>query len=89
MTTAAPPLPHRKVVRSSGARLVGGVASGIAEHLGLSPFVVRLAFVALSIAGGVGFAMYAAFWLLLPQSAARPDGAARREVFRPTSLSRR
>ncbi len=70
MTTAAPPLPHRKVVRSSGARLVGGVASGIAEHLGLSPFVVRLAFVALSIAGGVGFAMYAAFWLLLPQSAA-------------------
>ena len=49
---------------------MGGVASGIAEHLGLSPFVVRLAFVALSIAGGVGFAMYAAFWLLLPQSAA-------------------
>ncbi len=70
MTTAAPPLPHRKVVRSSGSRLVGGVATGIAEHLGLSPFIVRLAFVALSIAGGVGVAMYAAFWLLLPQSSA-------------------
>jgi len=70
VTTAAPSLPHRKVVRSGSARLVGGVASGIAEHLGLSPFVVRLAFVALSIAGGVGVAMYAAFWLLLPQSSA-------------------
>lgn len=44
------------------------MAAGIARHLGLSGVVVRLAFVALVLADGVGIAMYAAFWLLLPQS---------------------
>jgi len=58
------------VVRASEGRLVGGVATGIASHLGLSPVVLRLAFAALALAGGAGIAMYGAFWLLLPQSAA-------------------
>ncbi|MCW2613409.1 MAG: putative signal transduction histidine kinase [Frankiales bacterium] len=63
-------------MRAGEGRLLGGVASGIAAHLGLPPLVLRLAFVALTLAGGIGIGMYAAFWLLLPQSAApvrRPD----------------
>jgi len=61
---------HRRVVRVSRGRVVSGVVAGIAEHLGLSPLVVRLAFVALALADGVGVAMYAVLWLLVPQSAA-------------------
>ena len=70
MSTLAPPPAPRRVVRAGEDRLVGGVAAGIARHLGLSPVVVRLAFMALVLADGVGIAMYAAFWLLVPQGAA-------------------
>ena len=72
MTDLLPP--HRRVVRASDGRLVGGVAAGIAEHLGLAPLVLRLAFVALVFADGIGIGIYAALWLLLPQSAA-PTGS--------------
>ena len=60
-------------MRAVEDRLVGGVAAGIARHLGLSPVVVRLAFLALVLADGVGIAMYAAFWLLLPQAGLSPS----------------
>lgn len=74
MTT---PVTHRRVVRAGEGRLVGGVASGIAAHLGLPPLALRLAFAALTAAGGIGLGMYAAFWLLLPQSAAPARGPGR------------
>lgn len=64
MTTA---VPHRRLVRSSSGRALGGVAAGVAEHLGLSRLVVRLAFVLLALAGGAGVVMYAALWVLVPQ----------------------
>jgi signal transduction histidine kinase len=65
--TTPPAIGHRRVVRAAEGRLLGGVTTGIAAHLGLSATVVRLAFLALTLAGGVGVAMYAAYWLLLPQ----------------------
>ena len=63
MTTAA----HRRMVRATSGRALGGVAAGVAQHLGLSPLVVRLAFVLLAFCGGAGIAMYAALWVLVPQ----------------------
>ena len=56
-----------RLYRAVDGRAVGGVAAGVAEHLGLSPLVVRLAFCALALAGGAGVLMYAALWLLVPQ----------------------
>lgn len=76
MTRADVLAPHRRVVRAGEGRLLGGVASGIAQHLGLAPLVLRLAFAVLVLAAGAGVAMYAVFWLLLPQSAAPDPGAA-------------
>jgi len=46
--------------RSSRDRVLTGVAGGIAERVGVDPVVVRLAFVALSAAGGIGVALYGA-----------------------------
>ena len=60
--------------RAGQHRLVAGVATGTALHLGLSVRIVRLAFVLLAFAGGAGLAMYAALWVLVPQ--ARSDEAA-------------
>jgi len=80
VTTAVPVerAPHRRLVRAADGRALGGVAAGIADHLGLSPVLVRCAFVLLSLAGGAGIAMYGALWALVPQAAggARPEGRA-------------
>ncbi len=70
MTTAVRARP-RRLERATSGRALGGVAAGVAEHLGLSPLVVRLAFVLLALSGGAGVVMYAALWVLVPQ---RPDG---------------
>lgn len=44
-------------------RWLGGVAAAIAVELGVEPLVIRLAFVVLTMSGGLGLALYAAAWL--------------------------
>lgn len=44
--------------------VVLGVASDIARRLRLDPIAVRLAFLTLAVAGGVGVALYLVLWLL-------------------------
>src|SRR5436309_13333377 len=68
--------PVRRYYRSDDGRLVAGVARGMAEHLGVSVNVIRGAFVLLTVAGGAGLLMYAAFWALVPLR--EPAGATRR-----------
>jgi signal transduction histidine kinase len=48
------------VSRSANDRVLTGVAGGIGERVGVDPFVVRLAFVVFSLAGGVGVLAYVA-----------------------------
>ncbi len=50
----------------ASGRIVAGVARGLAEHLRLPTWVVRLAFVVLALSGGVGIVLYAALWVTLP-----------------------
>src|SRR6185295_4784693 len=57
--------------------IIGGVAAGIARRLGIDPIIVRVAFVATSVAGGVGFAIYLLGWALMP-----PEGSDRAPVER-------
>ena len=66
-TTIAAPTAHRVLQRAASGRALGGVCGGLAEHLGLSTLVVRLAFAAITLAGGVGIVLYAAFWVIVPQ----------------------
>jgi signal transduction histidine kinase/phage shock protein PspC (stress-responsive transcriptional regulator) len=64
---AAPaPAAVRKAFRSTDERLLGGVAAGVAQHLGVDTFPVRAAFVVLAVLGGFGVAVYAGLWLVLP-----------------------
>ena len=48
----------RRLYRSTEGRIVGGVAQGLARHLGVEPWIVRLAFVLLALSGGAGVAAY-------------------------------
>jgi len=61
---AQPPRP--RLTRSSTDSLIGGVAGGIGKHLGVDPLAIRITFVILTFAGGLGLLAYLACLVLLP-----------------------
>jgi signal transduction histidine kinase len=73
---ANPPAPGRsnpshrrgrlRIRRNPKRGVVAGVCAGLAESLCIDPIVVRLAFVAATLAGGVGVVVYGLAWLFLP-----------------------
>ncbi|MFE7189122.1 PspC domain-containing protein [Kitasatospora sp. NPDC057541] len=52
--------------------MLGGVAHGLAVHLGLPVSWVRIAFVVLFFAQGLGGLLYAAFWFVVPIGIGEP-----------------
>ena len=66
--------PARRLYRNSEGRVLAGVARGLADHLGVDPVAVRVAFVVMAAAGGAGVAAYGMFWVFAPQN---PFGQAR------------
>jgi signal transduction histidine kinase/phage shock protein PspC (stress-responsive transcriptional regulator) len=58
--------PVRKLYRSADGRMLGGVARGLAGHLGLPVSWVRIVFVALFMFDGLGALLYAGFWFAVP-----------------------
>ncbi len=57
--------PVRKASRSADDSYVGGVAGGLAAHLGVDPFLVRV-FFAVTAIFGFGLVFYAGLWITLP-----------------------
>ena len=51
---AAGTKPRKRLERSRDDRYIGGVAAGIATYLGIDPILIRLAFVASILVGGIG-----------------------------------
>ena len=56
----------RRLYRAPDRRLLTGVAGGIAEHLNIPAWVVRICFVALLAFNGLGAVLYVVFWAVLP-----------------------
>ncbi|QLY31951.1 PspC domain-containing protein [Nocardia huaxiensis] len=78
--TALPQPP--KLTRRSGGRVVGGVAGGLADHLGVDVLKVRIAFVLLSALFGAGTVAYGLLWIFTPGGgdAVKPSAAERRQA---------
>ncbi len=85
----------RRAYRDPEDSFLGGVASGLATHLGLDPLHARVGFAALALCGGFGVVVYAALWVLLPVATLDEDdttpglGSATRRGLRTSSRSRR
>ncbi|MFD3748095.1 PspC domain-containing protein [Nocardia sp. NPDC058633] len=80
---SGPPVPETpRLVRRTGGRVVGGVAGGLADHLGVDVIKVRLAFVLLSALVGAGLVAYGLLWIFTPAGAdaAKPTGDERRQA---------
>ncbi|WP_256105010.1 ATP-binding protein [Streptomyces sp. ODS05-4] len=80
--------PVRKLYRSADGRMLGGVARGLAGHLGLPVVWVRFAFLALFLSDGLGVLLYAAFWIAVPLGVGG-RASEHRSVFETTPDGRR
>lgn len=67
--------PPRRAMRSTEGRMLGGVAAGLAAHLGVDVTFVRAAFLLTSVLGGFGAALYAGLWMILPTDARFQESA--------------
>ena len=56
----------RRAYRDISAPIAGGVAAGLAQHLGVPVLWVRGFFVATAFLGGFGLMLYAGLWMFLP-----------------------
>jgi signal transduction histidine kinase len=97
MTTTAPASaqherPARKAYRDTGQPIIGGVAAGLARHLGLPTVWVRAAFLVLAVLGGSGIVFYAGLWLVLPAQPFQREApgleSAARQGKRPSRIRR-
>ena len=70
MSTTIPDRDLRRAYRDSQQPIIGGVAAGLARHLGLPVLWVRVGFVVAALVGGIGVAFYAGLWLVMPSDAA-------------------
>ena len=71
MTDAQPTMPQpepppRRLTRSTTDRMIAGVAGGIGKHLGVDPLAIRIAFVILTFAGGLGLLAYLICLVFVP-----------------------
>ena len=58
------------LTRSETDRVIAGVAGGIAQRLGVSSTLVRLAWVLSVFFGGLGIVAYVILWVVLPKGSA-------------------
>ena len=66
----------RRLTRPRDGRWLGGVAAGLGAYFDLNPAIYRIAFVALSLAGGTGILLYVAAWLVIPEEGEQDSIAA-------------
>jgi signal transduction histidine kinase len=66
---ASVPMGSRRAYRDTQEPILGGVASGLAGHLGFPVLWVRAGFVLAAFLGGFGVVFYAGLWWLLPSDA--------------------
>lgn len=68
----------KRLFRSRTDTMVGGVCGGLGAYLGIDPTIVRLFFVLLAFAKGIGFALYFILWIVVPREGAE-EGASLEE----------
>jgi phage shock protein C len=63
---------QERLARSETDKMIAGVCGGLAAYLGIDPVLVRLAFVILLLASGIGLAIYVILWIIMPVGASEP-----------------
>ena len=56
----------KRLYRSRSDRRIAGVCGGLAEYFDIDPAIIRIAFVAVFLIGGIGLVTYLIFWVCVP-----------------------
>jgi phage shock protein PspC (stress-responsive transcriptional regulator) len=65
----------KALTRDPRRAVLGGVAAGFGLYLDVDPVLVRLAFVVLSFANGLGVLLYLVGWVVMPKEGAAESAA--------------
>jgi len=69
-----------RLCRSDTDKVIGGVCGGLGEYLSVDPLLMRIAFVILAMASGIGLTLYILMWIFIPT--AHADALTQKEVTR-------
>lgn len=58
---------NKKLYRSRRVRVLGGVAGGLADYFNIDPILVRIIFVIITFATGLGILLYIILWIVVPE----------------------
>lgn len=61
----------KTLMRSRKDSMLGGVCGGLGAYFGIDANVVRIVFILLAVAPGIGVPVYLLLWLLLPEESAK------------------
>ncbi len=56
-----------KLTRSESDKMIAGVCGGLATYIGVDPVIVRLLFLLLAFASGIGLFLYMVLWFVMPE----------------------
>jgi phage shock protein PspC (stress-responsive transcriptional regulator) len=59
---------YHRMYRDPDHRVIGGVCSGMGAYWNIDPVIIRVIFVALVLAGGVGALVYLILYIVLPEA---------------------
>ena len=56
-----------RLTRSNSDKVIAGVCGGLATYLDIDSTLIRLAFVILLLASGIGLPIYVILWIIMPE----------------------
>ncbi|HAD81597.1 MAG: hypothetical protein A2509_09570 [Candidatus Edwardsbacteria bacterium RIFOXYD12_FULL_50_11] len=56
----------KRLYRSGRDRVIAGICGGLADYFDIDPLLIRIIFMILALAGGLGIIIYLAAWLIVP-----------------------
>ena len=59
---------YHRMYRDPDHRIIGGVCSGMGAYWDIDPVIIRIIFVALVLAGGIGVLVYLILYIVLPEA---------------------
>jgi len=59
---------YHRMYRDTDNRVIGGVCSGMGAYWNIDPVIVRILFIALTLAGGLGILVYLILYIVIPEA---------------------
>jgi len=59
---------EKKLYRQPKGKMIGGVCTGLGEHLDIDPVIMRVLFIIALFLGSMGFWLYIILWIVIPKN---------------------